>query len=67
MLKIIEIPTFHKHAGELCYGFQLHLNGKPYHSLEHSLRIILSYLSRKIVQDRLAPTALTRITHTGRF
>jgi len=34
------IPTFHKYAGELCYGFQLHLNGKPYHSLEHSLRMI---------------------------
>ena len=41
MLRMLHyIPTFHKHAGELCYGFQLHLTGKPYHSLVHSLRII---------------------------
>ena len=34
------IPTFHKHSGDICYGFQLHLTGKPYHSLLHSLRIL---------------------------
>ncbi|MDR3133102.1 MAG: DUF1343 domain-containing protein [Prevotellaceae bacterium] len=34
------IPTFHKHSGAICYGFQLHLTGKPYHSLLHSLRIL---------------------------
>ncbi|MDR0661405.1 MAG: DUF1343 domain-containing protein [Prevotellaceae bacterium] len=41
MLRILHyIPTFHKYAGELCYGFQLHLTGKPYHSLSHTLRIL---------------------------
>ncbi len=41
MLRMLHfIPTFHKHSGEVCVGFQLHLTGKPYHSLEHSLRII---------------------------
>ena len=34
------IPTFHKHAGEVCDGFQIHLTGEPYHSLAHSLQII---------------------------
>ncbi|MDR3350881.1 MAG: DUF1343 domain-containing protein [Prevotellaceae bacterium] len=34
------IPTFHKYSGDICYGFQLHLTGKPYHSLLHSLRIL---------------------------
>jgi uncharacterized protein YbbC (DUF1343 family) len=34
------IPTFHKHSGAICYGFQLHPTGKPYHSLLHSLRIL---------------------------
>jgi uncharacterized protein YbbC (DUF1343 family) len=34
------IPTFHKHSGAICYGFQLHLTGQPYHSLLHSLRIL---------------------------
>lgn len=41
MLRMLHyIPTFHKYAGELCYGFQLHLTGKPYHSLLHTLRIL---------------------------
>lgn len=41
MLRMLHfIPTFHKHAGELCYGFQLHLTGNPYHSLSHTLRIL---------------------------
>ncbi|MBD3288272.1 DUF1343 domain-containing protein [candidate division KSB1 bacterium] len=34
------IPTFQKHAGKICSGFQLHLTGEPYHSLAHSLKII---------------------------
>lgn len=34
------IPTFQKHAGKICSGFQLHLTGEPYHSLCHSLKII---------------------------
>jgi uncharacterized protein YbbC (DUF1343 family) len=25
------VPTFHKHAGELCHGFQILLDGVPYH------------------------------------
>jgi uncharacterized protein YbbC (DUF1343 family) len=41
MLRILHfIPTFHKYVGELCYGFQLHLTGKSYHSLSHTLRIL---------------------------
>lgn len=41
MLRMLHfIPTFHKYAGELCYGFQLHLTGEPYHSLSHTLRIL---------------------------
>ncbi len=34
------IPTFQKHAGKICSGFQLHLTGESYHSLCHSLKII---------------------------
>ena len=34
------IPMFHKHAGSVCDGFQIHLTDSPYHSLEHSLRMI---------------------------
>ncbi|MFQ5505911.1 MAG: DUF1343 domain-containing protein [Planctomycetota bacterium] len=34
------VPTFHKHCGELCHGYQIHLGGEPYHSLSHSLRLI---------------------------
>ncbi|TVQ07090.1 MAG: DUF1343 domain-containing protein [Balneolaceae bacterium] len=34
------VPTFHKWAGQVCGGFQLHLTGQPYHSLLHSLFII---------------------------
>ncbi|MFC1484448.1 DUF1343 domain-containing protein [Candidatus Neomarinimicrobiota bacterium] len=34
------VPTFHKYAGEICHGFQIHLTGEPYHSLAHTLQII---------------------------
>jgi uncharacterized protein YbbC (DUF1343 family) len=34
------VPTFHKYAGEVCHGFQIHLTGEPYHSLAHTLQII---------------------------
>jgi uncharacterized protein YbbC (DUF1343 family) len=34
------IPTFQKHVGKICSGFQIHLTGEPYHSLCHSLKII---------------------------
>ena len=34
------VPSFHKHAGQTCYGFQIHLTGRPYHSLAHSLRLL---------------------------
>ncbi|MFB0516396.1 MAG: DUF1343 domain-containing protein [Candidatus Neomarinimicrobiota bacterium] len=34
------VPTHHKYAGQVCYGFQIHLTGEPYHSLAHSLRLI---------------------------
>ncbi len=34
------VPTFHKWAGEVCEGFQIHLTGDPYHSLVHSLFLI---------------------------
>lgn len=34
------IPTFHKFAGQVCSGFQIHLTGAPYHSLAHSLKLI---------------------------
>lgn len=43
------IPTFHKHKGEKCVGFQLHLTGAPYHSLEHSMRII-RFLSENVAE-----------------
>lgn len=34
-------PTFHKYAGELCFGFQLHpVPGVQYHALAHNLKII---------------------------
>lgn len=35
------LPTFHKYAGESCFGFQLLPNpGAQYHALNHSLKII---------------------------
>jgi len=35
------IPVFHKHMGEVCFGFQLHpVPGVQYHSLAHNLRIM---------------------------
>lgn len=35
------IPQFHKHAGETCFGFQLHpVPGRQYHALAHNLRIV---------------------------
>jgi uncharacterized protein YbbC (DUF1343 family) len=34
------MPTFHKWAGKVCSGFQVHLTGQPYHSLLHSLFMI---------------------------
>ena len=35
------IPVFHKYAGEVCFGFQLHpIPGVQYHALAHNLRII---------------------------
>ena len=34
------VPTFHKWAGLICEGFQLHLTGQPYHSLLHTLFMI---------------------------
>ena len=34
------MPTFHKYAGEICDGFQIHLTGGDYHSLAHSLKLI---------------------------
>ncbi|NBC66900.1 MAG: DUF1343 domain-containing protein [Bacteroidetes bacterium] len=36
------LPTFHKWKGDICSGFQIHLTGKPYHSLLHSLYMIRS-------------------------
>jgi len=33
------IPTFHKHAGEICHGYQIHVR-EPYHSLAHSLQLL---------------------------
>lgn len=36
------IPTFHKWKDKICEGFQIHLTGKPYHSLIHSLYMIRS-------------------------
>lgn len=34
------IPVFHKHSGEVCHGYQIHLTGGMYHSLRHSLQLI---------------------------
>ena len=34
------IPTFHKFAGEICDGFQIHVTSAAYHSLAHSLKLI---------------------------
>lgn len=34
------LPTFHKHGGKLCEGWQIHLDGTAYHSLGHSLQIL---------------------------
>lgn len=34
------IPTFHKHAGQVCHGYQIHLTGELYHSLRHSLVLL---------------------------
>ncbi|PKO95976.1 MAG: DUF1343 domain-containing protein [Bacteroidetes bacterium HGW-Bacteroidetes-7] len=35
------IPVFHKYAGEVCFGFQLHpVPGVQYHALAHNLRIM---------------------------
>lgn len=34
------IPTFHKYRDEVCFGYQIHLTGKPYHSLIHTLQIL---------------------------
>jgi len=34
------VPTYHKYAGEVCHGYQIHLTGAPYHSLAHTLRLI---------------------------
>lgn len=34
------LPAFHKHAGTTCFGFQILLDGRPYHSLAHSLRLL---------------------------
>lgn len=34
------VPTFHKHAGELCYGWQLHSDDESYASLRHTLALL---------------------------
>ena len=34
------IPTFHKHAQQVCSGFQVHLTGPSYNSLAHSLKFL---------------------------
>ncbi|MBN1154168.1 DUF1343 domain-containing protein [candidate division KSB1 bacterium] len=44
------VPMFHKHSGVVCDGFQLHLTDRPYHSLEHSLRMI-NYIRSKSGSD----------------
>ncbi len=44
------IPTFHKYIEQTCYGYQIQLNGEPYHSLLHTLEII-EYLKRKYPND----------------
>jgi len=33
-------PTFHKYTNEICEGYQIHLTGKPFHSLAFSLQMI---------------------------
>jgi uncharacterized protein YbbC (DUF1343 family) len=37
---LIFVPTFHKHKGAYCYGFQLHPAAPGYHSLWYSLQLI---------------------------
>lgn len=37
-------PTFHKFVDRVCEGYQIHLTGRPYHSLAFSLQL-LRYLS----------------------
>ena len=34
------IPAFHKHKGEICSGFQIHIKQNGYHSLLHTLRML---------------------------
>jgi uncharacterized protein YbbC (DUF1343 family) len=34
------MPAFHKFQGMVCHGLHIHLDGQPYHSLGHSLRLI---------------------------
>ena len=34
------LPTFHKFAGEVCQGAQIHLLSEEYHSLAHTLKLI---------------------------
>ncbi len=34
------LPVFHKWKEEICDGFQIHLTGRPYHSLLHTLVIL---------------------------
>ncbi|MCB1322856.1 MAG: DUF1343 domain-containing protein, partial [Leptospiraceae bacterium] len=34
------LPMFQKHAGQICFGFQIHLTGEPYHSLAHTLKLL---------------------------
>lgn len=36
------LPSFHKWKNEICDGFQIHLTGKPYHSLLHTVYMIRS-------------------------
>jgi len=38
--KLSFMPAFHKFSGEVCHGLHIHLDGSPYHSLAHSLRLI---------------------------
>lgn len=39
------VPAFHKHGGEICNGFQVHLKGPGYHSL------MLSMILLRKIQD----------------
>lgn len=34
------VPTFHKHANELCFGWQIHVLDAGYASLRHTLRLL---------------------------